>query len=180
MLNTQIIPIRSLDLSQAQNFHFMPDEALIDSFVKDNQWRKLEIQEFQGIITAKPNEIWLEAALKAKLTQSCVISQNPVSTPIHTQIKRRYVENYHLPPQSYELKYEEDFEIEPLPKAIDLWAILTEEILLCAPEYPTLKNREEALRRAGVISEENLPDEDTKRPFANLKAQIAQKNQNNK
>lgn len=101
--------------------------------------RGVRKMRFSGRLVPGPGGAWdLDAALGATVTQTCVVSLEPVVTRIDTPVHRRFVPD--LAPDRSEvtvafLENGED-EIDPLGERIDLGRVALEALALGLPAYP--------------------------------------------
>lgn len=124
---------------------------------------------FVGEISAQGKSDWrIDAQLGATVVQPCVVTLEPVSTRIDQPVTRLYLAAYEEPEGS-EVEMPEDDTVEPLPKEIDLSAVMIEALALHIPTYPRASD---AGLDQTVFTEPGkspLTDDDV-RPFAGLAA----------
>lgn len=164
---SEIVRIADLGLRTQQDFALRPDSAqraLIADFLSIRSVRKLR---FDGRLVAEGTRDWrLEAMLGATVVQDCVVTLDPVTTRIDESVVRRYVSD--LPdPEPGEVEMPEDDSVEPLPREVDLAAVMIEALSLALPPFPRtdgVELGEVAVTEPGVAP---LRDGDLK-PFAGL------------
>ncbi len=98
------------------------------------------------ISPAGPRDWLLEAHLGATVQQSCVVTLEPVTTRIETDISRRFVADMEGYLSAQENREADDLEtgvpmmaddtLEPLGTQIDLMDLLQEALALEVPDYP--------------------------------------------
>lgn len=162
---------RIADLSQSRPtaFSLVPDSAdmkTISDMLGLSGLRKLR---FVGEINAQGKSDWrIDAQLGATVVQPCVVTLEPVSTRIDQPVTRLYLAAYEEPEGS-EVEMLEDDTVEPLPREIDLSAVMIEALALHIPTYPRASD---AGLDQTVFTEPGkspLTDDDV-RPFAGLAA----------
>lgn len=168
---TEIISVDGLSQRRETAFTLEPDateRARLASALGLSALRKMR---FEGQIAPQGRKGWaLRARLGATVVQPCIVSLEPVTTRIDTDVIRRFVPADQLEREEAEAEMaEEDDVLEPLGASIDLAALAAEALALNIPAYP---------RKEGIALEEAqfapegvapLKDEDTK-PFAGLAA----------
>lgn len=111
----------------------------------------------------------LTGDLGATVVQDCVVTLAPVSTRIDETVSRRYLADYVPPEGGTEVEMPDDDTAEPLPAAIDLYAVAIEALALALPPWPRAEGvalEETAFAAPGIAP---MRDEDAK-PFAGLAA----------
>lgn len=139
------------------------DRAALSAFLDITAIPELR---FTGTITpAGRRDLILQGDLVARVVQPCVVTLEPVTTPLRERVERRYVENFAVP-EGDEVEMPDDG-TEPLPQAIDLGAVATEALALALPLYPRSPGAAlgETVHAADGIAP--LRDADL-RPFAGL------------
>src|SRR5690606_24029022 len=103
---------------------------------------KIRKLTFHGTIRAEGRHDWrLDGVLGATVVQACVVSAEPVTTRIDTEIHRLYVRDL-PPPTEAELEIPADDAPEPLGAAIDPGAVMVEALALALPDYPRAEGAE--------------------------------------
>jgi uncharacterized metal-binding protein YceD (DUF177 family) len=161
--------LRVADLSQtvATDFDLRPDAAVMQALAADLGLSGLRKLRFAGRIAAQGTRDWrLSGRLGATVVQTCVVTLDPVTTRIDTDVQRLFVAGL-TDPQGDEAEMPEDDEIEALGAWIDPGAVMAEALALALPLYPRAKGA--ALGDAVFTTPGQAPmrDEDT-RPFAGL------------
>lgn len=136
----------------------------------------LEIRKlsFKVELTPQGRHDWqLSAQLGATVVQECILTLAPVTTRLDLPITRRYLAD--MPePEGDEVEMPEDDTLEPLPEVIDLGDVMAEALALALPDYPRAEGASLAEGLGTPPGAEALT-EDKLRPFANLAALIARK-----
>lgn len=142
-------------------FNLQPDPAAREALAERLGFDALPRLRLTGRITAREGDSWsLEARLTALIVQPCIVSWQPVETPIDESVHRIY--SPHLSePEGDEVEMPDD-ETEPLGQFIDLIALAADELALAAPEYPRHPEADLA------PDPEGDPEPETRRPFADL------------
>lgn len=164
-------PLRVADLPtrRPQPFHLRPgpeDRARIAEELGITAVRKLD---FRGTLQADGRHDWrLEGRLGATVVQPCVITAEPVSTRIDTDVLRRFLRNMPVPEAS-EVEMPEDDTLEQLGPVIDPGVVMTEALALALPDYPRAPGA--TLGEAGFTPPGATPiTEERPNPFAALAA----------
>ena len=127
------------------------------------------VKRFEGRIVPFGGSDWqLEGHLGATVVQPCVVTLDPVTTRIETEVLRRYVLD-HAEPEEPEVEMPEDDTVEPLGSWIDPGQVMMEALALAIPDYP---RKEEVALGEMVHTEPGkkaMTDEEAK-PFAGLAA----------
>ena len=119
---------------------------------------------FTGRLEPLGKEGWrLKAELGASVTQSCVITLEPVKSRIDVPVARTFLSG--IDEETAEL----DDDTEKLVPVIDLGLIATEAAAIALPDYPKAPGAELVQTDFTAPGVEPISDEDVK-PFAGLKA----------
>lgn len=171
MSNHQITyPVRFSDIPKSKGMRFditfsQNDLADVASILSALSVKKMRIQ---GKISPSAAKDWaLSAKVGTTVSQTCVITLEPVQTRVDTQIDITYVSDYTLDGDDNVTEMKADETLEPLMDEIDLASIAIEAVALALPDYPKSQN---AQLEATVFAEPGvtpMSDEDTK-PFASL------------
>jgi uncharacterized metal-binding protein YceD (DUF177 family) len=166
---------RVLDLAQLRermNFAFDispgPVEAqAIARLMGAQAVRKLR---FAGTLAPLATEGWqLEGQFGATVVQTCVVTLEPVTTRVDQAVRREYRPIRGEGPSDILVSPEDDDEVEPLGRDIDLGLLAIETLALALPAYPRKPGAELERRSFAVEGVTPLEDADTK-PFAALAA----------
>lgn len=124
---------------------------------------------FDGKLSPIGKSNWhLTGKLGATVTQSCVVTLDPVKTRLEIDVERKYLSNYTLPDEDSvtEMSNEDDVS-EPLPETLDMLSVISEVIALNVPAYPRADGvhvENQVFAPPGVTP---ITDNDLK-PFASL------------
>ena len=161
--------LRVAELSQGGQtaFALRPDAAETARIAAELGLDALRKLSFEGRLIPDGKADWrLEARLGATVVQPCVVTLEPVTTRIDTDVVRSFLRDYHDPDEP-EAEMPEDETTEPLGTWIDPAAVMLEALALAVPDYP---RKEDAALGQMVLTEPGkaaMTDEDA-RPFAGL------------
>jgi uncharacterized metal-binding protein YceD (DUF177 family) len=125
--------------------------------------RKLRLE---GRLVPEGRQDWrLEAHLGATVVQDCVATLAPVVTRIEEDLERRYVVGLPEPEPGEREMGPED--VEPLPSALDVGAVMLEALALALPPFPRAEGVELGEVVVTAPGAEPLTEERA-RPFAGL------------
>lgn len=125
---------------------------------------------FAGRLAPAPDGAWrLEAVLGATVTQTCVVSLEPVVTRVDAPVHRLFALGASKAPVEIVITDTEDDETEPLGPRIDLGLVATEALALALPAYPRRKDARLAVAVSAPPGAAPLPEPEVK-PFAALAA----------
>ena len=111
----------------------------------------------------------LSAKIGATVVQPCVVSFEPVTTRIDTDLARTYLADMPEPPSGAEIEMPEDDSVEALPVTLDLMEVLEEALALELPPWPRADGVEPVDLSVTEPGKTALSDDDLK-PFAALKS----------
>jgi uncharacterized metal-binding protein YceD (DUF177 family) len=131
--------------------------------------RKLRLE---GRLVPEGRADWrLDATLGASVVQDCVVTLAPVPSRIDEPVRRRYLQDLPEPgPGEVEMP---DDEVEALPNALDLGAVMLEALALALPPYPRAPGAELGELVVTEDGAEPLTAE-AARPFAGLRRALGQ------
>ena len=162
------IEVERLRANAAFTFDETPSEAEAEAIRASLGLRGLRKVRFTGEISPLDKKGWrVTGALGASLTQSCVVSMEPVKTRMDIEVNLRF-----LPESMVEYDTPEDVledDIELLTSIIDLGHVAVEALSLAMPEYPRAETAELTQTTAAPPGIAPMKDEETK-PFAGLEA----------
>jgi uncharacterized metal-binding protein YceD (DUF177 family) len=116
-------------------------------------------------LTREGEEVRAEGRLRASLAQACVATGKPVPATVDDQVRLLFrPEPASAPDEEIELSEEDCDVIFHDGREIDLGAALADELALALDPYPRSAEADDALKEAGVLSEEQAG------PFAALAA----------
>lgn len=145
-------------------FEIAPSEAEAAAIARLMDARSVRKMRFAGRLTPLPRGGWqLDGRLGATVTQTCVVTLDPVTTRIDQDVRRRYLPD--LAPRSPDLilSPDDDEEIDPLPDRLDLGLVAVEALALALPDYPRKEGASLTDMGAGEEGE-------VVKPFASLAA----------
>jgi uncharacterized metal-binding protein YceD (DUF177 family) len=158
-----------LPRSTDRAFELVPDAAARERLAAELGLLGLRKLRLTGRLVPEGKRDWrLEASLGATVVQPCVVTAEPVTTRLDEPVARRYLAV--MPePEGEEVEMPEDDSAEPLPAALDLFAVLAEALALALPQYPRAAGAElgEAVFAAPGVAP--MTDEEA-RPLAGLAA----------
>lgn len=172
-LNAHRLRSARLDGRNPTEFTLNPSAEARDWLARELELIALPALSFTGTIRAAGSTDWLlEARLKARVTQPCIVSLAPVTTALEEPVTRRFTP--HLPePEAEEVEMPEDDSLERLDPVIDLFIVMIEALRLALPQYPRAKGVEDP----GHWGDEDEDDEAEApaKPFAGLADLLARR-----
>ena len=161
--------VADLDQNAPTSFDLKPDAATCTALAETLEIRALRKLRFSGQISAQGKRDWhLRAKLGATVVQTCVVTLEPVTTRIDTEITRTYVAGLTAPEEA-EAEMPEDDTIEALSDVIDPAAVMAEALAIALPDYPRKDGVE--LGEAVFTEPDVAPLSDAEvKPFAGLAA----------
>lgn len=141
-----------------------PDAAARKAIAAGLDLPGLPVLRFTGEVVARGNDAWvLTCRLTARVVQPCVVTMEPVETPISEEVRRIFTPHMAAPTEE-EIEMPDD-EMEPLGQFIDAGAVMIEALALALPLYP----RAEGAEPFGTGTDDASGDDDDRRkPFAGL------------
>ena len=125
---------------------------------------------FKGKIAPEGASDWaLVAELGATVSQSCVVTLEPVTTRIDEPVTRRYLSEMPEVEDGAETEMPEDETAELAPTEIDLAVVMEEALALALPPWPRKEGIEAVEMSVTEPGATPLTDADVK-PFAALKS----------
>jgi len=167
---SRILRLSDLGQRRETGFDLSPDAAARGELADDLGLSAVKKLRFQGSLTPQGRADWrLDARLGATVVQPCVVTLEPVTTRIDTDITRLYLADMALPEGGREIEMPEDDSAEPLPASLDLGNVMAEALALALPDFP--RGPGVTLGEAVFAAPGTAPlrDEDA-RPFAGLAA----------
>lgn len=162
--------LRVADLPQnaPTAFDLRPDAREMQALADELGLVALRKLRFAGTVAALGARDWeLRGRLGATVVQPCVVTLDPVTTRIDTDITRRFVAGLQSP-QGEEVEMPDD-ETESLGPWIDPGTVMAEALALALPQYPRAEGADLDATVFAAPGTEPLRDEDM-RPFAGLAA----------
>lgn len=132
------LPLRVADLSArgTVRFRLQPDPEARAALAAEMGAQKLRKLDFTGTLSPAGRHDWrLDGRLGATAVQTCVVTGEPVTTRIDTDVIRRFVRE--MPEiTADEVEMPEDDTLEPLGPVIDPGVVMAEALALALPDYP--------------------------------------------
>jgi uncharacterized metal-binding protein YceD (DUF177 family) len=132
------LPLKVSDLPHAGEvaFRVTPSAEARARLAADLDLRKLRKLDFAGRLLPEGRHDWkLVGQLGATAVQDCVVTGEPVTTRVDTQVQRVFLRR--MPePEAEEIEIPEDDRIEPMGAVIDPGAVMAEALSLALPDYP--------------------------------------------
>ncbi|MBB97714.1 MAG: hypothetical protein CML68_24335 [Rhodobacteraceae bacterium] len=163
--------LRVADLNQASAtaFSLQPDAPALKAIATELGLDGLRKLRFTGQVAAEGKRDWLLTGhLGATVVQPCVVTLQPVTTRIETDVRRLFLARFDQP-EGDEVEMPEDDDQEPLGREIDLGAVMIESLSLALPLYPRADTAELGDAVFTEPGKQAMTDDDTK-PFAGLAA----------
>lgn len=160
----RVIELARLRDAQEFPFDIAPNETEAQAIARLMDARSVRKMRFAGKLAALPRGGWqLDGRLGATVTQTCVVTLDPVNTRVDQNVRRVYLPRAAPAGAEMILSPEEDEEIDPLPDRLDLGLVALEALALALPAYP---------RKEGASLEEMGYGAETEvvKPFAALEA----------
>jgi len=168
--NLRILKLSDLSGKGRNQFDIRPDTTELAEIAAELDILVLKKLRFSGEVSPENKKDWrLSAKLGASVQQSCVITNEPVTTRVDIPVTRMFQRDCGAEKTSGELEFDGNDEVEQLGSEIDLDAVMREALALALPDYPRAvgaKLEESAFAAPGITP---LTHEDTK-PFASLAA----------
>lgn len=168
-------PIRFADLPTRKRTHFTiePDSDGRKALARIIQVLQVKKLRFDGVLIPTGKRDWrIEATLGATISQSCVISLDPVTTRIDEVITRSYISDFERRDDASEKSEDEmiaDDTTDQLSEILDLIDVIAESLILIMPAYPRKDGIEAEVIGVTEPGKSVMTDEDA-RPFARLAA----------
>ncbi len=162
--------VRISDLSPAHHhaFALAPDADARAQIAAELGIKAVRKLRFAGRMTPQERDDWrLEADLGATVVQDCVVTLAPVTTRIDEAVTRTYLADPPPVPEGDEIEMPEDDAVEPLPRVLDLRAVMIEALALALPVYPHAEGVTPLRKTYTEPGRAALSDDDVK-PFAGL------------
>ena len=167
-VTTGRIPAAFLDPGNAVSFLFLPDGAARQRLAAETGAIRVKRLRFDGCVEAAAIGEWrLSGKLTAFVVLRCVVSLAPVKCSVQANVLRRFLTNAGRLRPGADGEMPADDSLEPMPVAIDLYAIARETLVLELPDYPRAKGASVSI----PVSEAGLSgggDEPSAKPFAGL------------
>jgi len=167
MTDRHALRVAELPQNAPTPFELVPDAEARAALARALGLDGLRKLRFTGRVAAHGRDDWLlEGHLGATVVQPCVVTLEPVTTRIETDVRRLFLAE--MPePKADEVEMDEDDTIEPLGAWIDPAAVMAEALALALPLYPRREGAELGEAAFTEPGQAPLRDEDVK-PFAAL------------
>lgn len=165
-MNDRLLNTR--DVTQRTEFSIVPDKSNCAALAEDLGILGVRKLRFEGHVEPDgANDLRLAAKLGATVVQPCVVTLEPVTTRIDQTVSRSYLAELPDVPEGDEVEMPEDDTAEPLPREIDLNAVMTEALSLALPDWPRADGAEPV--ELTVTEPGKVPmDAEAAKPFAAL------------
>lgn len=169
MLSPSAYRVADLDQNTPTRFDLKPDAEACAALARDLGILALRKLRFEGEIRALGKRDWrLTGRLGATAVQACVVTLEPVTTRIDTDVTRTYLADF-TEPEEGETEMPEDDTTEALASHIDPAAVMAEALAIALPDYPRKEGAELGEAVFAEDGAEPIRDADLK-PFAALAA----------
>ena len=160
---SRLIPIDTIGAGAAEHaIEANPEEC--EALAKRFALKAISQLKARADVRRDGNEIFAEGTVWAEVTQSCVVTDEPIALAVEEDFSLRFVpEGAPETDEEIELSADECETLSYSGGAIDLGEAAAETVALTLDPFPRGPNADEALREAGVISEEEAG------PFGALK-----------
>ncbi len=159
--------VADLPQNRPTRFALVPEATELAALAADLGVDGLRKLRFEGEIKARGKRDWsLKAKLGFTVVQPCVVSLEPVTTRVDTEVDRLFLTNFEEP-EAAEVEMDEDDTSEALGEVIDVAAILAEAVALNLPQYPRKDGATLGQHLHAEPGLDPMTDEET-RPFAGL------------
>lgn len=160
-------PLRNNRMNRAINHDFdekpNADELKALSGLLDTL--NLAKMRFSGILRPIGKKGWdLTGKLGVTVTQACVVTLEPVKTRIDINIRRQFLPEPEILPETEEIDPDESDQVEVLGDVIDLGLIATEALAMALPDYPRAPDANLPSEASDGLLEKDL----RKNPFSAL------------
>ena len=160
---------RVADLSQNRptRFTLVPEAGDLATLAQDLGVDALRKLRFEGEIKARGKRDWtLKGKIGFTVVQPCVVTLEPVTTRVDTEVERLFLANFEEP-DAAEVEMNDDDTTEALGDVIDVAAIMAESVSLNLPQYPRKDGAALGQHLHAEPGTAPMRDEET-RPFAGL------------
>ncbi|MCY4445376.1 MAG: YceD family protein [Rhodobacteraceae bacterium] len=137
-VKVQKIKIADLTLGTNYHFIFIPNQIARNNLRDDLKILSINSLQVKGIMRSITPEEWVfQGNFRARITQSCIITSEPLKNTINCKFSRRYVKDKKLLAPTTDNKIPENDELELLQPDINLFELARELLFLEIPEYPS-------------------------------------------
>ena len=161
--------VSSLSQTGPTAFSIRPDAQALTLLAQALGVSGLRKVLFTGTLRPLGDADWhLEGKLGATVIQPCVVTLEPVTTRVETDVLRIFMREY-VDVDAPEVEMPDDDNVEPLGVWIDPAVVMEEALVLALPEYPRKADGESTTIRVTEPGKTPMSDEEA-RPFAGLAA----------
>jgi uncharacterized metal-binding protein YceD (DUF177 family) len=166
----RVIDVARLPERQDFVFDIAPESREAEAIARLMGARSVRKLRFAGTLSPETPGGWrLEGQLGATVVQTCVVTLDPVTTRVDVPVRRSFRPVRGAQAADLVLSPEEDDEIEPLGRRIDLGLVAIETLALALPAYPRQEGAE--LEHTTSAAPGSAPlDATGPRPFAALES----------
>lgn len=167
---THPVDVATLSESGGLSFDLKPEASDRELVARYLGLSDLPELSFRGAVAPQGAGWALEGRLSARMVQSCVVTLEPVETPVAVDVERVWLPDV-LSPQGAEIELREhdDQAPEPLGREIDLAMPMLEALALEIDPFPRADGAEHGTQVYAPPGSEPLTEEAAK-PFAGLAA----------
>lgn len=159
--------VAELGQNAEHRFSLRPPAAEMAAIAQELGFVALRKVGFEGSLVPEGKTGWrLKARLGATVVQECVVTLDPVTTRIDTDVTRLFARDFTLPDEP-EVEMPEDDTTEALGTWIDPASVMVEALSIAAPDYPRKDGAELGQKVYAAPGTAPMTDEDA-RPFAGL------------
>lgn len=133
------LAVEDLETGGRNEFLFVPEIPARAQMAADAGFCKIKKLRLSGTVRDTGNGDWqLHGTLQASVVQQCVVTLNPVTSPVQAKLTRLYVTDASrlMPKSDFEIPEDENLEL--LRERIDLFELARETLLLELPQYPRI------------------------------------------
>ncbi|MEM6303140.1 MAG: DUF177 domain-containing protein [Pseudomonadota bacterium] len=161
------IRVSDLGANAQHRFALRPDATACIEIAATLGFTGLRKLNFEGLLRPMGRDDWaLEAKLGATVVQDCVVTLEPVTTRIDTDVHRVFARDFE-DPQEPEAEMPEDDAVQALGAWIDPEAVMIEALSIAAPDFPRKDGAELGQMVYTAPGAKAMTDADA-RPFAGL------------
>ncbi len=164
---TTALRVAELPQNRPTEFLVVPDADTLRAIAHDLGVDTLRKLRFEGEIKARGKRDWtLTGKLGFTVVQPCVVTLEPVTSRIDTQVERLFLAHI-ATPEEEEVEMAEDDNVDELGETISPFDVMVESVALHLPQYPRKDGAELGQSLHAEPGTKPMTDEDT-RPFAGL------------
>ena len=162
--------VQTRDIKKTRTFALAPDAGARAALAGELGISAIRKLSFRGqIALSGKSDLLLQAELGATVVQPCVVTFEPVTTRIDEPVMRLYLAEMPNAAPGDEVEMPEDDTAEPLPREIDLAAVMAEALTLALPLWPRAEGVDPVRIAVAEPGQDPMTDDDAK-PFAALRS----------